>query len=170
VTHLVHGGHHGAVPGLGRCKRVIADLKAKKVQYIDGGNLRFSTTTREHIGTAVLGVLAHPEETEDRAVYVKNYDVSQSEVVEIGKKLLGKEGWTETHAKSADLEAEAWADLKAQKFDEGLYVKFIYKTMFGEGYGCAFEGKDNALLGVPEFGKVDLEKVIKGALEENADQ
>lgn len=146
----------------------LADPGKKTVLLIDGGDVVISGTTREHIGTAVLGVLTHPEETKNRAVYVNNSDITQNEAVEIGKKLVGSEGWVETHAKSADLEAEAWADLKAQKFDGKLWVYFIYKAIFGDGYGGKFEGKDNALLGVPVFSKDDLEKAIKEALSEAA--
>ncbi|OBT70354.1 hypothetical protein VE03_00302 [Pseudogymnoascus sp. 23342-1-I1] len=148
----------------------LADLGKKTVQLIDGGDTVISGTTREHIGTAVVGVLTHLEETRNRVVYVKNGDVTQNEAVEIGKRLVGEEGWVVTHAKSADLEAEAWADLKAQKFDGGLWIKFIYKAIFGEGYGGSYEGKDNALLGVPTFSKEDLEKAIKEALGNSAGQ
>ncbi|KFY27152.1 hypothetical protein V493_03684 [Pseudogymnoascus sp. VKM F-4281 (FW-2241)] len=146
----------------------LAGLGKKTAKLIDGGDVVISGTTREHIGTALVGVLTHPEETKNRAVYVKNADVTQNEVVEIGKKLVGREGWVLTHAKSADLEAEAWADLKAQKFDGDLWIKFIYKALFGEGYGGRYEEKDNALLGVPTFSKEDLEKAVKGGLEESA--
>ncbi|OBT55399.1 hypothetical protein VE04_04714 [Pseudogymnoascus sp. 24MN13] len=148
----------------------LADLGKKTVQLIDGGDTVISGTTRDHIGPAVVGVLTHLEETKNRAVYVKNSDITQNEAVEIGKKLVGKEGWVETHVKSADLEAEAWADLKAQKFDGGLWIKFIYKAIFGDGYGGSYEGKDNALLGVPAFSKEDLEKAIKAAVGESAGQ
>lgn len=148
----------------------LADLGKKTVRLIDGGDVVVSGTTREYIGAAVVGVLTHLEETKNRPVYVKNYSFTQNEVVEIGKKLLGSEGWVETHAKSADLEAQAWADLKAQKFDGGLWISFILKAIFGEGYGGSFEGKDSALLGVPTFSKEDLEKAIKKALEESASQ
>lgn len=148
----------------------LADLGKKTVQIIDGGDTVISGTTREHIGTAVVGVLTHLEETKNRAVYVKNIDFTQNEAVEIGKKLVGGEGWVVTHAKSEDLEAQAWADLKAQKFDGPLWINFLYKAIFGKGYGGSYEGKDNALLGVPTFTKEDLEKTIEGALGEIAGQ
>ncbi|KFX89504.1 hypothetical protein V490_06979 [Pseudogymnoascus sp. VKM F-3557] len=143
---------------------VLADLGKKSVKLVDGGDRPISGTTREHIGTAVLGVLTHLEETKNRTVYVKNYDATQNEAVEIGKKLVGEEGWVVTNVKSADLEADAWADLKAQKFDGPVWLNFIYRAIFGDGYGGQFEGKDNALLGVPTFGREDFEKTLKGAL------
>ncbi|KFY34527.1 hypothetical protein V494_06704 [Pseudogymnoascus sp. VKM F-4513 (FW-928)] len=148
----------------------LADLAKKEARLIDGGDRLLSGTTREHIGAAVVGVLTHLEETKNRAVYVKNYDASQNEAIEIGKKLLGKEGWVETHAKLADLEADAWTDLKAGKLDGTLWLNFIYTALFKEGYGGTFEGKDNELLGVPTLSKEDFEEVIKGALGKSAGQ
>lgn len=55
----------------------------------------FSTTTRESVGKAVVGVLSNLDETKNRAVYVQGAVLTLRELLELAKEALGDEGWIE---------------------------------------------------------------------------
>jgi hypothetical protein len=140
----------------------IMNLKGKSIVLYDGGERHFSTTTLPTIGKAVVGVLKHPEETKNRAVYVQDTTTTLKKLVEKGKKATGGiEGWTEIVVSIEELLDQAWAELKTEKPNpENFVMKFINASIWGEGYGNPFPQIDNELLGIKEMTDAEVHALV----------
>lgn len=145
----------------------LANVKSKKITLWDGGNVVFSATTLDSIGQAVAGVLKHPEETKNRAVYVQNTAVAPKQLLEISKRVVGSENWELTHLSIADHVAKAWEELsKPSPNPANWAMTFVIQSIVAEGFGSKFEKLDNELLGVKEFSEADLEALIRSLAAE----
>lgn len=130
--------------------------EAKTAEILDDGNAKFTATTRDGVGQAVVGILGHPEETANRIVYISSTELSLNDVLEAEQKLVGKEGWKITNVKTDEEIA------KAQKV-VATATEMMPRMMATGRLGLAvnvqdrfeanFEGRgilDNDLLGVPQ--------------------
>lgn len=139
----------------------IINLKEKSVNLFDGGDRVFSSTSLPTIGKAVVGVLKHPEETKNRAVYVQETAISLKRLTDLAKKATGAEGWTETVVPIDGLLEQAWAELKKPQPNPANFVRqFITASIFGEGYESHFQKLDNELLGIQELNDLELQALV----------
>jgi len=138
---------------------LILGIKNKKPEIVNGGDVYFSATSLPSIGRAVAGVLEHPAETKNRAVYVRDLDVTQNKILALAKKYAGEDGWEVTHVNTDDLYVEAQQDLKEGGSEWPL--KFMKTAIFGKGYESQFEKDDNELLGIKGWTEEDLEVLVK---------
>lgn len=140
----------------------LANVKDRKITLWDGGHVVFSTTTLESIGRAVVGVLRHPEETKNRAVYVQNTALAPKQLLEIAKRVVGSENWEVSDLSIVDQVAKAWEELsKPSPSPANWAMTFVIQLIVGEGFGSKFERLDNELLGVKEFSEADVEALIR---------
>ena len=138
------------------------DLKKKQVTYLDGGATTFSTTTVGTVGRAVVGVLSHPKETKNRAVYVQDIATTLKDLTRLSKQALGEDGWTEIDGGTTEKkEITAYEKLKAGQKDMGVFIAFLMSAIYREGYGGHFQKLDNDLLGIEQMKEIDVHKVIK---------
>ncbi|KAI3318444.1 NAD(P)-binding protein [Xylariaceae sp. AK1471] len=140
----------------------VADVKGRNITLWDGGERVFSTTTLATIGRAVVGVLKHPEETKNRAVYVQDTALSSKQLLEIGKRATGDD-WKANTVSLDDHVNNGWEELHKPQPDPAKFVmNFITASIWGEGYGSRFEKLDNELLGIKEMNEADIEALIRG--------
>ncbi len=143
------------------------NIKEHTATLHDGGSRPVSTTRLDTIGKAVVGVLAHLEETKNRAVYVQDAAVSQLELIDIVKGIDGKE-WKTTTVETAKSREEAYEELKKGK-DANMgkaMMGFLTSAIWADGYGNDFgDNLDNELLGIPQMSKKEIEEMIKGIVE-----
>ncbi|KAK8095658.1 hypothetical protein PG999_013680 [Apiospora kogelbergensis] len=141
----------------------LLDLKAREINLWDGGDRIFSTTTLPSVGKAVVGVLKHPDETQNRAVYVQNAALSARDLARYAKRATGDD--FKEHQPSVDEELNsAWADLKANTTPDKWAMKFITAAVYGEGYGAHFAKNDNDLLGIKDMNEDEIVALIKKSL------
>ncbi|KAL8860196.1 MAG: hypothetical protein Q9178_003460 [Gyalolechia marmorata] len=143
----------------------IMNLKDRSIDLFDGGDRYFSATTIATIGKAVAGVLHHPEETANRAVYIHDTATTLKKLSALGKKATAdKPGeWKENVVSIEDLYQQGWAELKKPQPDpNGFIFNFLKTSIWGDGYGNHFEQTDNALLGIKEMSDVELEDLVNG--------
>ncbi|TGO90554.1 hypothetical protein BPOR_0060g00270 [Botrytis porri] len=156
---------NGAFLDWGLSVGFVMSAKGKSITLYDGGNRTFSATTLPDVGRAVVGILKHLEETKNRAVYIQSYATTLKNLAEIGKKVLGSDGWTENVASVDDIVAGAWEELKKPQPDpQNFAMPFIIAAIWGEGYGSHFEAYhklDNELLGIKQLSEHELEELIK---------
>ncbi|RMD44675.1 hypothetical protein DV735_g258, partial [Chaetothyriales sp. CBS 134920] len=133
----------------------------------NGGDVAFSTTTLASIGRAVVGVVAHLDETRNRAVYVQDALVTQNQLIGYAKEVDGKE-WDITHKTTDQTRAEAFEALKSGPAPENLgpiLVSFIFSSVFGQGYGGNFSAHlDNDLLGIKPWSDDEVKKLVASFL------
>ncbi|KAK0744486.1 hypothetical protein B0T21DRAFT_279900 [Apiosordaria backusii] len=140
----------------------LVNAKDRHAVLYDGGNRKFSLSLLSDVGKAVVGVLRHPKETENRMVFVQSTAQSFKDVYEIAKKLTPGEKWTEEVVMVEDLLSAAWAEIKKENPDpEKFAERFITSVISGEGYGSLFEKNDNELLGIKELTQDEVEEVVK---------
>ncbi|MCJ1313026.1 hypothetical protein MMC25_006702 [Agyrium rufum] len=143
------------------------NLQKKEVTYLDGGDSTFSTTTFANVGKAVAGVLAHPEETKNRAVYVHDSALTLRDLFRLAKKALGDEGWTEIDGGTTEAKAKASYEAVAKgQLDMGVFMGFLMSAIFREGYGGHFQHVDDELLGIKELKESEIIAIIKKIAQE----
>lgn len=139
------------------------NLKAKSIPLFDGGDRAFSTTSLPTVGKAVAGVLKNPEQTKNRAVYIQDTTITPKKMAAMGKKATGAEGWKEDVVYTEDILGEAWAELKKEKPNPGIFVyNFLKAAIWGEGYGGLFGKLDNDLLGIKEKSDAEVQQIVDG--------
>ena len=139
----------------------IMNLKEKSINLFDGGDRLFSTTSLPTIGKAVVGVLKHPEQTKDRAVYVQDTVTTLKKLAAVGEKATGTDGWKKIVVPIENELEQAWAELKKdQPNPDNFVLGFLRASIWGEGYGCHFEQPDNDLLGVPKMRDVEVQSLV----------
>lgn len=143
---------------------VLVDLKGKSATLRDGGDVPFSTSRLSTIGQAVVGVFSHLQETANRAVRVKDLDVTQNQLISVAREIDGSGEWKIEHTNTASDEKEALASLAKGQTDEGVILKLLFRAVYGEGYGGRIENDDNELLGVEGLDAEGLKAVVKAAL------
>lgn len=89
--------------------------KDKTAHLYNGGDISFSTSTLEDAGKSVVGVLKHPEETKNRAVYVQSVQTTQNKLLGLAKKATGEAGWKVDEVSIQKVLDGAWAELKSEK-------------------------------------------------------
>ncbi|RYC65193.1 hypothetical protein CHU98_g1024 [Xylaria longipes] len=140
----------------------LADVKGRSITLWDGGDRVFSTTTLPTIGRAVVGVLKHPEETKNRAVYIQDTALSSKQLLEISKRATGSDDWKVNIASLDDHVNKGWEELRKPQPDPAKFVmNLISAAIYGEGYGAKFEKLDNELLGIKEMNEEDIEDLIR---------
>ncbi|EQB51695.1 hypothetical protein CGLO_08729 [Colletotrichum gloeosporioides Cg-14] len=143
---------------------MLVDVKNKTAVLRDGGNVLFSASRLSTVGQAVVGILSHPAETTNRAVYVKDLDVTQSQIISVAKEIDPSGTWTIREAETEVEEQEALSGLKSGQMDIGVISKFLFRAIFGAGYGGKFDKVDNELLGVEGLDANGLRDVVRSVL------
>lgn len=144
-------------------KNFLLNWKESKPRLFDGGEKRFSATTLDTVGQAVVGVLTHPAETANRFVYVKDIDVSQKQLLAIAKKVAGPgKTWEEPDVlDTAELEKSSYESLAKGQVTPAVMFNFLFRVIFGpEEYGGLLEKTDNELLGIKEKTEADVEAIL----------
>ncbi|KAJ5983538.1 hypothetical protein N7481_005637 [Penicillium waksmanii] len=137
------------------------DPKTHSATIYDGGNLPFSTTTLTTISKAVVSILAHLEETQNRHLYIHDAVVTQNQLIAIAKKIDGKD-WDLAHTTTSSAEASAYEELEKEKPDP---MKFLFPllqvSVLAEGYGGDFSAHlDNKLLGIEGMDDAELASLM----------
>ncbi|TPX18602.1 uncharacterized protein E0L32_002459 [Thyridium curvatum] len=132
-----------------------------KPALYNGGDVTFSATTLDSVADAVVGVLSHPEETRNRAVYVEDVKITQSQLLDIAKKIAPGKPWEVQHVKTDDLVAQSNDNLAKGQIDAMTFVNYIFAAIFDPSYGGNFEKTDNELLGLKGKTLADVEEIAK---------
>ncbi|KAK7951217.1 uncharacterized protein PG986_006945 [Apiospora aurea] len=147
----------------------LVNLPGREINHWDGGDRVFSTTTLASIGKAVAGVLKHPAETRNRAVYVQDAALSGRDLARYAKKAVGvgagddsEQGWKENQLSVDEVVKDGYAELQKENPNPANFaMKFITAAVFGEGYGAHFEKNDNELLGLKEMSEDEIVAMLK---------
>ena len=67
------------------------NVKERRARIYDGGDIKWSASTLETVGTGVAKVLEKPDETRDRILYIQSFCVTQNEVLRSLKRVTGPE-------------------------------------------------------------------------------
>lgn len=141
---------------------MLVNVKGKSATLRDGGDVPFSASRLSTVGQAVVGVFSRPQETANRAVFVKDIDTTQNQMISLAKEIDPSGEWKIDHASTEVEEREAYEGLAKGQVDLGVITKFLFRAVYGEGYGGKIEKDDNALLGVRGLDVEGLKAIIQG--------
>jgi len=142
---------------------VLFQPKSSHPRIFDGGDIPFNATTLETVANAVLGVLSHPEETKNRAVYIRDIMMTQNQILGIAKKLAPERKWEPSYESTQEVSKAA--DEMLAKGDYSAIKEYLYAAAFGKGYGGDYERTDNWLLGIKgNKTDKDIEVILKPLL------
>ncbi|KAF5609657.1 isoflavone reductase like P3 [Fusarium subglutinans] len=130
--------------------------EAKTAEVLDDGNAKFTATTRDGVGQAVVGILSHPEETANRIVYISSTELCVNDVLEAEQRLVGREGWKIKHVKTDEeiIKANKVVATATEMMPRMIATRRLALAVtVQERCGANFEKRgilDNELLGVPQ--------------------
>jgi hypothetical protein len=147
----------------------IFNMAQYKPEIYDGGDNLFSTTTTETVGKAVCAILAHYEETKNRAVFIQDTLITQNKLLAIAKKLTPGKIWETVHMDTAEMKAHSDDNVSKGIFDLNTMYAYLYVANFGKekAYGAHFQKLDNKLLGIKEKTEEEIEAIVKTYLPKN---
>ncbi|KAH7136944.1 hypothetical protein B0J13DRAFT_506722 [Dactylonectria estremocensis] len=151
----------GAFLDWGLAAGLLVDVKNKSATLRDGGDVLFSVSRLSSIGQAVVGIFSHLQETANRAVHIKDIDTTQNQLISLAKEIDPSGEWKIEHANTETEEKEAYEGLAKGQADVGVILKFLFRAVYGEGYGGKIEKDDNELLGVESLDEEGLKTVVK---------
>lgn len=137
------------------------DISNKRAELMDGGNNRVVWTTLDSVGKAVAGIMAHPEETQNRPVYVQSVVKSCSEMVKHAQKVLGADGWQVVNVNADEANQNALTDLFSGKADMATFGTLIRYSNAKPELFSPWTKTDNSLLGVSSMTDDELEGLIQ---------
>ncbi|KAF4982104.1 hypothetical protein FZEAL_2210 [Fusarium zealandicum] len=150
---------------LARFPRMGFNIAQRSALIYDSGTEHFTGTTLQGIGQAVVGVLQHPDETENRSVRVMSIKTCQNDLLEAFQ-----------GATTGQWEIERWttkelikgAQEKHEKGDRGWVLDLAVAQLYEEGEArClvapSWEASDSELLGVTKESPEDLAAAVLAA-------
>lgn len=137
------------------------DLLNRKASLMDGGENKVPWTTLDSVAKAVVGIMHHPEETENRPIYVYSVVKSPKEMVGHVQATLGVDGWETTDVDAEEANNKAVGDLFAGKFDMQILATMIRYANSRSTMAAPWPKPDNALVGIKEMSDGELEDLIK---------
>lgn len=148
-------------------KDFLINISSHTANLWDGGNRPVSMTTLDTVGKGIVGMLAHLEETKNRAVYVHDTVISQLELIDIVKSIDGKE-WETKQASTKEAREQAAKDLASGDQSKIMPALFggLNSAIYAEGYGNDLTGRtDNELFGIKEMGREEVKEVVRKIVE-----
>ncbi len=136
------------------------NFKERKAEIYDGGNQLISSSRLSTAGKAVRRVLTHPRETADRAIFVKDIDVSQNQLLALAQQLTPGEEWDVKHVSTADLEKQSLEQIEKKEVTPTTMLNLIKRAIFSPEFGNHFEHVHNSILGVRGITGPDLEELV----------
>jgi len=139
----------------------LVDIPGRKAELYDGGDRPFSITRLGSVAKAIVGILQHPEETKNKAMYIHEAVVTQNQLISIAEK-AGSGKFDTKVVDLAQLEQASYEGLGKDGANiMGIMYAFLKSGIFREGYGGKFEHVDNEILGVDMMSLEEIEAVVK---------
>ncbi|KAF1821835.1 NAD(P)-binding protein [Dissoconium aciculare CBS 342.82] len=145
-------------------KSFLIDRVNSSITFYDDGESEWSTTTLASVADGVVGVINHPTETHNRAVYVHNTVLTQKKLLEVAQKADPARKWTINHITIDEVIAKADASVAKGDFTLEVAYAYLARAVYDPASEAKFTKLDNKLLGVKEFSDEEVFEVVKASL------
>jgi uncharacterized protein YbjT (DUF2867 family) len=145
-------------------KNFLIDAANNSITLYDGGEAEWSATTLASVAEGVLGVITHPAETRNRAVYVHDVVLSQKKLLELAQKADPSRKWTVNHVRIDDLTAKADQRVAKGEFDFEIIVAYLVRSIYDPASEGKFKKVDNELLGIKAKSDEEIFEIVKASL------
>ncbi|KAH8691574.1 putative isoflavone reductase family protein CipA [Talaromyces proteolyticus] len=136
-------------------------FQEKKAFIFGDGNNVVPWTTLEDVGRATASVLLHPQETLNRPVYIHSVFMSQNQILDATKEVLGNEGWETTYNDMEPLLENALADLKTGNISASTFEVQIQYCLATRALAHPWARDDNPLLGLKDWDLAKVKRLIE---------
>lgn len=134
-------------------------VKQRKCYLQNGGDIPFTLTRMNDYGKAVVGVLAKPEETKNRVIYLEGYRSTQRQILSLAQEVIPGE-WTVEVVDMDKNAARAEQEMLNGRWDIPTVDAMVFKLMFAPGYGGQIDNDENDLVGVKKTTDEELKTII----------
>lgn len=140
----------------------VLDLKNRKIEIINGGEVPFSTSEFCTAAKAITGVLKQPRRVSNHCVQVHAILITQKKALEIAKKYDPKpQSWTVCE-QDGDIKFEKGLNmLRSGELTMEAVSTLMAGAIWSSRYKVAFEETDNEWLGIEMITQEQLENVLK---------
>lgn len=138
------------------------DIAKSSAIIYDNGTEKFTGTTLEGIGQAVVGVLQHPEETKNRCVRVMSILTCQNDLLQAFKSITQKE-WEVQRSTTKELLERGREKQRNGERGWTLDLAIAQLLLEGSGHGRVADSRettDSDLLGVTAVSPEELAAAI----------
>jgi hypothetical protein len=136
------------------------NFNERKADIYDGGDNLFSVSRLATAGKAVRRILTHPRETADRAVWVKDMDISQNQLIKLAQSLTPGEEWDLKAVNTSDLMKASLEEIEKNMVGPTTMLGLIARAVFCPEHGNKFENVHNSTLGIRGITGPDLEELF----------
>lgn len=133
-------------------------LKERKIDILDDGEAKWSTSTLARIGEATARILQRPDTTKNKMIYIQSFLVSQNQVVESFERATGSR-WTRNRIVSETYRTEE--KKKADAGDKEANENLVYYLGAVDANWTTRENFANKDLG---FSDEDFDAAVRGAV------
>lgn len=134
-------------------------------EIINGGDNVFSVTSLASVGDGLVGILSHPQETQNRSVRIEDIKLSQNKILSLAKQLAPNKPWQIKHSNLDDLTAAADAALAAGDYSQKAITPYLWRASLDPTCGGNFEETDNELLSIKGKTDKDVLELLKPLLK-----
>ncbi|RHZ45936.1 aromatic alcohol reductase [Aspergillus thermomutatus] len=135
-------------------------LKDKIATIFDDGANIVPWTTLEDVGKATAGALLKPNETRNRPVYVHSVYMSQMQLLNMAKEVLGDGGWRTTYQDMKPLFDQSMEDLRSGNITPMTFGVQIQYCIATPALAHPWKRDDNGLVGVKERTPEEVKELI----------
>lgn len=141
----------------------LLNVKEKKANLYDGGDISFTATPLYLIGQAVASVLRHPQETANRQVRVHGTTLTINSLLQLVQEQTGKDGWTTEQYDTIEHVKQAYVALKEDPSNFYAWgFPMIFRSALGKGLDTDWsKNNDNALLGIKALTDEEVREIVK---------
>ncbi|PVF94880.1 NAD(P)-binding protein [Serendipita vermifera] len=130
----------------------------------DGGNSKYNYTLCSTIAQSIVSILStDPTDTENKALRIHDWFISQNELLDIMDEELAKEGEKDANGNIVKFKRQVVSmdDLVKQK----SHLAMLYEALFGPENSCSWGTDDeSSLAGVKPKDEEELRKALRGVL------
>ncbi|KAJ2968125.1 hypothetical protein NQ176_g9328 [Zarea fungicola] len=142
-------------------KQFIINTAGYKPVLFNDGKAIFSTTNIDTIGRALVAILEHFDETNNRAVYLEDLKTSQLRLVELAKQAAPEKPWEVSFADLDEEAKKAGGELAKGNHDFSIIRTLLLQAIVSPSWGINFAKSDNELLGLGTGSEEQVVEVLK---------
>jgi len=138
---------------------LLFDLPKQRARILNGGEIKWSATTLEKIGEAVVKVLEKEEETKNKVLYIQSFCVNQNDVLAVLEKVMGVK-WKIEHVNAGEIIEQNKKGVEKGDWDAVIEVVSVHGLVASNWKEK--KGFVNELLGLEEE---NLEDAVRKVVE-----
>lgn len=146
---------------------LVLNLRKASIHLYNGGERAVSMIRVSTAAKAVVGVLAHSNETKNRPVYIHEVLMSQRQLLAYAKQVYPDKDWSEEHVDLEGLEAKIKSQPPQGGSSLSTFHVYAVKGAFSEEFGNQYGETDNKMLGIQTLSADDIKLMLTEIMDKS---